>query len=152
MTNSLTPKNNLENELVQQLRDILVRIKHDYILSSTIVYRIYEAWTGTADEWVDFYTQQLDLSKSQVSKMRKVGGFVLAHSLLKATEKQPVGYEALYLSINRNPDADPKYVLAEAATWSPSDYRDAKKEDGHEHHYELFCSICYKKPDGKDHL
>lgn len=138
MENKLT-----NNEIVRETKELLFSVKRNYLAISANVYRLYEAWTGSPDAWVQFYEEELELSKSQVSKMRKVGEFVLAHGLLKATEKEPVSYERLYLSINRNPEADPKYVLAEARSWSPQDYKDDKKESCKTPDFQMVCVNCW---------
>lgn len=133
--------NTLTNPLIEETKVLVQSIKRNYLAISANLYRIHEGWTGSVDGWVQFYTEELELSKSQVSKMLKVGGFILAHGLLKTTD---VSYEKLYLSINRNPDKDPKYVVAEAQSWSADDYKQDKKEDGHTHEYESFCKHCWK--------
>ena len=134
------------NELVQETKELLLSVKRNYLAVSANVFRLYEAWTGSPDQWCDFYEQELELSKSQVSKMRKVGEFVLAHGLLKSTEKPAVGYEALYLSINRHekdPEQNPALVVAEAATWSKSDFRDSRKEECKTPDFHLVCTNCW---------
>lgn len=114
-----------KTDLIQETKELITSIKRNYLLISANVFRIYEQWHGTADKWVDFYTQELELSKSQVSKMRQVGEFILANNMLK----ENVSYDKLYTSIVRHKGEDPKYILSEAQTWGDDDYKAAKKEE-----------------------
>lgn len=129
--------------LIEATKELLTAIKRNYLLISANVYQMHEAWTGSPDEWCDFYEQELELSKSQVSKMRQVGEFVLAHGLLQET----VGYEALYKSIARHKgqDVEPRLILAEAQVWSNDDYKSQAKEDCKEHQWATYCGLCWKK-------
>lgn len=130
----------LNQNLVEETKKLILSIKRNYIFISANLFKIYNDWGGSPDDWVQFYTEELELGKSQVSKMLKVGEFVLVNKLTKAE----VSYDKLYLSINRNKDKDPEYVLAEAQSWSSEDYKQEKKEDGHAHEFESFCKHCWK--------
>lgn len=134
--------NYLDTDIVREVKELIQSVKRNYLAISVKVYQIHESreWDGLGDEWVDFYKQELELSKSQVSKMLKVGEFVLKNGMLKET----VSYERLYLSINRNPDGDPKLILAEAQTWSADDHKAQKKDDCKDHDYHMVCVKCWK--------
>lgn len=119
-------ENNLViNDLIDHVKGLLLGVRKNYLAASVGVYKLYEGWTGSPDSWVEFYEQELELSKSQVSKMRKVGQFLDSKGLSLETD---VSYERLYLSLNRNPDADPKYIISEAQTWNADDYKESTKE------------------------
>ena len=128
--------------LIKETKDLLLKIKRNYIAISVNVFKMKSAQEWNEKDWVDFYEQELELEKSQVSKFLKVGQFVLEQSCFKTT----AGYQQLYLSINRNKDKEPAYVLAEAETWKKSDYRDAKKDEcDHNYPKVLVCSKCWAR-------
>jgi len=127
------------NALIEETRQLVGTIKRNYLHISANLFRIHEAWTGTVDEWVSFYEQDLELHKSQVSKMLKVGAFVLAHNMLK----ESVSYEKLYLSINAHKGEDPKLILAEAQSWHSSDYKAQAKEDCNNPEFGTYCKNCW---------
>ena len=129
------------NKLIEETDELLLSIKKHYLAIAANLYRIKNGVERTEDDWVEYYKSR-DLTKSAVSKFLKVGEFVIAHGF----QKETVSYEQLYLSINRNPEKDPKYILAEAKTWHSDDYKAQKKEDCKEHDYHLYCSKCWSQP------
>lgn len=130
------------DDLIQQTKELIQLGKKSYLAASVNVHLLYESWTGSPDEWVSFYQEELDLSKSQVSKMRTVGGFLVANQL---QETAKVSYEKLYRAIASNRDGDPQKILAVAEVWGEQDFKDDLKEDGHNHEYALYCGVCWKK-------
>lgn len=131
---------NLSKNLIEETKDLLTKIKRNYLAIAVNVYKLKTEREWGDDEWVTFYRDELELQKSQVSKFLKVGQFVLEQGLLKET----VGYEQLYLSIARNKDKSPEYILAEAQTWSHDDYKAQKKDDCKKHEAILVCKHCWK--------
>lgn len=130
--------------LIEHTKALLLGAKKNYLAASVGVYKLYEGWTDSPDTWVEFYEQELELSKSQVSKMRTVGKFIETKGLSLETD---VGYEKLYLSITRNPEAKTEYIVAEAQTWSPQDHKDAKKDECKEPDYHTVCVNCWATKD-----
>src|SRR3990167_542952 len=136
----------LSTNLIAETKDLLLKIKRNYIAIAVNVFKMKSAQEWNEKDWVDFYEQELELEKSQVSKFLKVGQFVLEQSCFKTT----AGYQQLYLSINRNKDKDPKFVLAEAETWKKSDWIDQKKDDcKHPKPPVSVCPDCWKRIDTK---
>lgn len=133
---SLTPKKNL----VEETKQLMTSVKRHFIAISENVYQLHETWIASPDEWVDFYENELELHKSQVSKMLKVGKASLEYGWREET----VSIEKLYGSLNRHRD-NPQLALAEAKTWTFQDAKEDKKEDGHNHEYAMYCGICWKK-------
>ncbi len=138
MSSSLTPKKNLENELVAETRELVGSLKLHYMAIAENLYRIREAWTGTVDEWVDFYENDLELHKSTVSKMLKVGPASIAYGW----RNEQVSIEKLYNSLNRHKE-EPQLALAEAKTWTKSDEKDQVKEDCKSPEFGLYCKHCW---------
>jgi len=139
--------NSLNNSLVEETKELLSLVKRNYLAVSVNIFKIKSAKEWNEKDWVEFYEQELELGKSTVSKLLKVGEWIVAQSFCAET-LPPVGYQNLYLSINRNKDAEPKYILAEAQTWSKDDYRSAIKDEC-DHNYPkiLVCSHCFKRMD-----
>jgi len=139
--------NQITNSLVEETKSLLLSVKRNYLAVAVNVFKLKSEREWSEDEWVAFYRDDLELQKSQVSKFLKVGEFCVAQGFVKTT-LPAVGYENLYLSIAHNKDKSPEYVIAEAATWSSSDYRDSKKDEcSHEYPKVLVCSHCFKKMD-----
>jgi len=139
--------NTLSTTFVEETKDLLQSIKRNYLVIAVNVFKMREAQEWNEQEWVDFYEQELELSKSTVSKLLKVGEWIVAQSFCAET-LPPVGYQNLYLSIGRNKDAKPEYILAEASTWRKEDYQDAKKDEcDHNFPKILVCSHCFKRMD-----
>lgn len=129
--------------LIEETKELIQLGKKSYLAASVNVHLIHEAWTGTADEWVSFYQEELDLSKSQVSKMRTVGGFLVANRLQKTAK---VSYEKLYRAIASNRDGDPQKILAVAEVWGDQDFKDQAKEDcAHSKPAITVCPDCWKQ-------
>lgn len=104
--------------------------------------KLYEKWGFS--EFHEYYQKELKRSKSDISKLKKVGKFILDNGFSEETEGLQV--TPLYLSIGINKDADPKYVLSQAKTLSVAELR-AEKAEAEPHEYEPVevCSHCWKK-------
>ena len=113
----------LTSNLIKETDELLSSVKKHYLAIAANLYRIKNSRKWLDNEWVEFY-QTRELKKAAVSKLLKVGEFVLAHGFAKET----VSYENLYLSINAHKDGDPKHILAEAKTWRQEDYKDEARD------------------------
>lgn len=132
----------ISRDLIEETRELILSVKRHYIAISENVFKIYDAWTDSPDEWARFYESDLELHKSQVSKMLKVG----QASIANGWRDEQVSYEKLYLSLNRHKD-NPQLALSEAKTWPISDYKAQKKDDCTTPEYIKACKHCWATPE-----
>ncbi len=116
--------NQITNNLIKETKELVFSLKLNYMAIAENLYKIREAWTGSVDEWVDFYQNELELHKSTVSKMLTVG----PASIANGWRQEGVSLEKLYRSLVRNRE-NPQLALAEAKTWGDDDYEKQAKED-----------------------
>lgn len=109
-----------------------------------------EAFKPEYEDFSAYYKTELKRSKGDVSKLLKVGDFMLSNGFPEETE---VPYTLLYTSMSVFPDKEPEYILAAAQTNSLSEIMDNRRDDafgsGHLHVFdpqELYrkCDECGK--------
>lgn len=112
-----------------------------------------EAYKGEYDSFDEYYKSELKRSKGDISKLLKVGRFMLDGGF--RTEKLPeVGYTVLYSAILSYPEKDPKYVLAAAQTQTLAELADGSRDKFgiHTPDWEpaYHCKVCGKYTLNKD--
>ena len=95
--------------------------------------KAYEPQYATFDE---YYKQELSRTKGDISKLLKVGRFMLDGGFPEETE---VGYTKLYTAFSVFPDKDPEYVLAAAQSNTIAEMLDNRRDDafGSDHTHTL---------------
>jgi len=84
------------------------------------------------DTFFEYAQEELQRSKSTVSKLLKVGNWVIENKF--QPEKLDTSYAKLYESINLYQDKDPLFVLASAQTNTQMELEDARREAIHGPH------------------
>lgn len=106
----------------------------------------YEPQYKTFDE---YYKAELGRSKGDISKLVKVGNYLLGNGFSEETAPE-VGYTLLYTSISCFPDKDAEYVIASAQTNSLSEMLQNRRDDAfgsdhtHAYHLGFHCNCGYK--------
>lgn len=108
-----------------------------------------EAFRPEYEDFSAYYKTELRRSKGDVSKLLKVGDFMLSNGFPEETQ---VPYTLLYTSMSVFPDKEPEYILAAAQTNSLSEIMENRRDDAfgsdHNHVYDaelyLKCSECGK--------
>lgn len=134
--------NEITQNLIEETKVLVFSLKLNYMAIAENLYKIHEDWTGSVDDWVSFYENDLELHKSTVSKMLRVGPASIAHGW----RNESVSIEKLYRSLVRN-KKNPQLALAEAKTWTPTDYKAQVKEDCKTPEYDTYCKNCWSNKD-----
>lgn len=105
-----------------------------------------EAYKGQYETFDQYYRQELNRSKGDISKLLKVGRFMLDGGFPEETE---VGYTVLHTAILALPDKKPEYVLATAQTNTISEILENRRDDAFGQHpadWEpaFHCKTCGK--------
>ncbi len=90
-----------------------------------------EAFKPEYEDFKSYYQSELKRSKGDVSKLLKVGQFMLDN---KFPEETAPPYTLLYTSLSVFADKEPAYILAAAESNSVSEMLDNKREDDFEPH------------------
>lgn len=85
-----------------------------------------EAYKPQYDTFDQYYKQELNRSKGDISKLLKVGNFMLEGGFPEDTE---VGYTVLHTAILALPDKKPEYILATAQTNTIAEIMENRRDD-----------------------
>lgn len=139
---NLTEKNNLLDKA-----DALNKtLENSYLALALVLVEVEETAAykeAGYDDFAGYYKEALGREKSTVSRLLAVGHWLKENELGLPTGNH--SYKRLGQAIKAFPNETPEKILAIAETWTPDDFKEEKKEDGHAHEYAEFCKHCWKR-------
>lgn len=102
-----------------------------------------EAWVERYGSFSEFCEEGLKISKSLGSQYVAIYGRYIEEGGLTVERLRDVDTAKLYRALKQPGTPQEQYAIA--TTWSRNDFRDDKKEDGHEHQWAEYCGVCWKK-------
>lgn len=107
--------------------------------------KLTEAYRASYETFDQYYKSELRRSKGDVSRLLKVGNFMLDNGFPEETAPP---YTVLYHSILSLPDKSPDYILATAKTNTISEIMENRRDEkfGSDHQH-LFSPENYKRCD-----
>ncbi len=135
-----------KNQLLDKAEGLNKTLENSYLALSLVLVEVEETEAYKEAGYEDFpsyYKEALGREKSTVSRLLQVGRWLRDNKMGLPTGN--LSYKKLGSAIKAFPNETPEKVLAIAETWTPEDFKDEKKEDGHAHEYEMFCKHCWRK-------
>ena len=124
--NSLAAK----NQLLDKAETLNKALDTSYLGLSLVLVDIVETEAfkeAGYDDFPSYYREHLGREKSTISRLLVCGKWLKEKYGGALPEGNP-SYKKLASAIKANPEAEPEFVLATAATWSESDFKADAKE------------------------